>query len=236
MSYTRFPQRFSPQALSLGAFPVDSEYSDQMACLNKANNSSQVKAIDAIVDNLSKNWHPTGYYRPAEVQSLLDMFATEAAAAGAALAAAPDSTSDAASMKREAFEDVGRKYQDQSQAYKRAIAQAASKGSNVIDAPGLKDWVIRSMRSLSDAYVTATVLACRQTWIEKWLDRAYRGMANIGALAAGIIGVAANLAINVVKAAEATIGIAATIIKYAPYAAVGLGAYLLYNLVKKRTG
>jgi hypothetical protein len=215
--------------------PLGDEYADQMACLNKANASSQVVAIDGIISNLAKNWRPTGYYRPAEVQQLLDLFATEAEQAGAALAAAPLSTSDASEAKAQAFEDIGRKYVDQSQAYKRAIAEAKAKGSNVIDAPGLKDWVIRSMQSLSDAYVTATVLQCRQTWVEKWLDRAYRGMAAIGAVAARIVGVAANLAINVVKAAESAVGIAGVIIKYAPYAAVGLGAYLLYNFVKKQT-
>lgn len=226
MSYVNAPLvRFSP---------LGDEYAEQKRCLDKANASSQVVAIDNIVTNLAKNWHPTGFYRPAEVQQLLDMFAAEAAEAGKALAAAPLSTSDAEAMKRQAFEDVGRKYLDQSQAYKRAIAEAKAKGSNVINAPGLKDWVIRSMRSLSDAYVTATVLQCRQTWIEKWLDRAYRGMAAIGEAAYRVIGVAANLAINVVKAAESAVGIAGFIIRYAPFAAAGIGAYMLYNFVKKR--
>jgi hypothetical protein len=226
MSYVNAPlARFTP---------LGDEYADQMKCLNKANASTQVMAIDAIVDNLAKNWHPTGYYRPAEVQQLLDMFATEAEEAGRALAAAPLSTGDAREMKAQAFEDVGRKYLDQSQAYRRALAEAASKGSNVINAPGLKTWVIRSMRSISDAYVTATVLQCRQSWLEKWLDKAYRGMAAIGEVAYRIIGVAANLAVNVVKAAESAIGIAGVIIRYAPYAALGIGAYMLYGFIKKR--
>ena len=220
---------------ALSRIGLGDEYADQMKCLDRANASTQVRAIDSIIGNLAKSWHPTGYYRPAEVQSLLDLFATEAAEAGKALAAAPLSTSDAESAKRQAFEDVGRKYLDQSQAYRRALADAKSKGSNVIDAPGLKDWVIRSMQSISDAYVTATVLQCRQSWIERWLDRGYRGMAGIGAVAARIIGVAVDLAVNVVKAAEATIGIAGAIIKYAPYAAAGLGAYMLYVFIKKKT-
>jgi ribosomal protein L17 len=211
-----------------------SNQSDEISCLNKANASSQVMAIDNIVTNLAKNWHPTGYYRPAEVQTLLDMFATEAEQAGIALRDAPLSTSDARELKAQAFEDVARKYLDQSHGYKRAIAEARSKGSSVIDAPGLKDWVIRSMRSLSDAYLTATVLHCRQSWLEKWLDRAHRGMAAIGGAAFRILGVAANLAINVVEAAEATVGIVGKIIKYAPYVGAGLGAYLLYSFIKKR--
>jgi hypothetical protein len=212
------------------------EYADQMKCLNKANASSQVVAIEGIISNLNKNWHPTGYYRPADVQTLLDMFATEAEEVGKALAAAPMSTGDALSARYQAFEDIGRKYLDQSQAYRRALAEAKAKGSNVIDAPGLKAWVLRSMQSISDGYVTATVLQCRQSWIERWLDRAYRGMASIGAAAYHILGVAANLAVNVVKAAESALNIAGFIVRVAPFAAAGFGAYLLYNYVKKKTG
>jgi ribosomal protein L17 len=212
-----------------------SNQSDEISCLNKANASSQVMAIDNIVTNLAKNWHPTGYYRPAEVQTLLDMFATEAEQAGIALRDAPLSTSDARELKAQAFKDVVRRYLDQSQAYRQALKTAKTAGSNAIDAPGLKNWVIGSMRSISDAYLTATVLHCRQSWLEKWLDRAYRGMAAIGGVAFRILGVAANLAINVVEAAEKAIGIAGVIIKYAPYVGAGLGAYLLYNFVKKKT-
>lgn len=210
------------------------EYADQMTCLNKANASSQVRAIDAIIGNLSKNWNPTGYYRPADVQQILDMFATEAANAGAALAAAPLSTGDAADVKAQAFEDMLRKYKDRSQGYVRAIADARSAGASVINAPAFKSFVIAAMQSISDAYVTATVLQCRQSWAEKWLDKAYNAMAGIGAVAYKIIGVAAKVGAGVVNAIDTAGSIAATVIKYAPYAALGLGAYLLYGFIKNR--
>ena len=102
----------------------------------------------------------------------------------------------------------------------------------MINAPGLKDWVIASMRAISDAYVTATVLQCRQSWLEKWLDRAYRGMSAIGAVATRLVGVVVKVGENVIKAVDTGFGIVATLVKYAPYAAVGVGAYLLYNLAK----
>lgn len=214
--------------------PMGDEYSDQMACLNKANASPQVSGIDAIISNLAKNWNPTGYFRPVEIQSVLDMFADEAAAAGAAVAGAPSSTSDAASAKAQAFEDMLRKYKDRSQAYVQAIAQARAKGATVINAPAFKSFVLSAMQSISDAYVTATVLSCRQTWIEKWLDRAYRGMAAIGAVAFRLLGVAYKVGEGVVDAIDTAGSLAAKIIKYAPYAAAGIGAYLLYSFVKKR--
>lgn len=213
---------------------VPDEYDMQMACLNKANSSPQVVAIDNLIANLTRTWNPTGYFRPADVQSLLDVLATEAEAAGAALAAAPLSTGDAAESKAQAFDDMLRRYKDRSQAYVKALADAKASGATAINAPALKDWVISSMRSISDAYVTATVLQCRQSWAEKWLDRAYRGMAAIGAVAARILGVVITIGENVVDAVDNAGKILAVVIKYAPYAAVGIGGYFLYKLYKKR--
>lgn len=206
----------------------------ELGCLNKANNSPQVMAIDNMVDNLGKNWNPTGFFRPTDIQTLLDSFAAEAEEAGKALASAPNSTSDAESVKREAFNDMLRRYRDRSQAYVKAVAEARAAGASVVNAPALKSWVIASMRSISDAYVTATVLACRQTWIERWLDRAYRAMVKIGELAFRMIGVVVKVGESVIDAVDTAGDIAAFAIKYAPYAAAGLGAYLLYHFVKKR--
>jgi hypothetical protein len=208
--------------------------SDEQACLNKANASPQVAAIDAEIDKLSKGWHPTGYYSPADVQNILAVFADEAEAAGAALASAPISTGDASQVKAQAFADLMRKYSEPSKGYENAVIAAKSAGSNAIDAPGFKDWVIRSMRAISDAYVTATVLQCRQSWVEKWLDRAFRAMMAIGAVVWRVGGVAANLAVNVVKAVESAAGIVGALIRIAPFAAVGVGAYFLYTEFKKR--
>lgn len=210
------------------------EYSDQIACLNRANASSQVSAIDSIIGNLSKNWNPTGYFRPADVQQVLDMLATEAASAGAALAAAPLSTGDAADVKAQAFDDMLTKYKDRSVGYVQAVAAARASGATAVNAPAFKSFVIASMRSISDAYVTATVLQCRQSWAGKWLDKAYSAVASIGAVVVKIGGVALKVGESVVSAVDTAVGLAATIIKVAPYAALGVGAWLLYGYVKKR--
>lgn len=227
MSYIRTSRR------SLGALGDDA--SEQIACIDRANASSKVAAIDAEILKLAGTWKPTGYYRPSDVQTLLDKLADEAAAAGDALAKAPRSTGDADSMIRSAFDDLGTKYKDRSRAYERAVAEAAAKGAGVINAPGLKDWVIASMRAISDAYVTATVLQCRLSWLESFLDRGYKAMVAIGALAARILGVVWKFGEAVVDAVDTTGDILAFIIKYGPYAAVGLGGYILYNMAKKRT-
>lgn len=222
----------SYHSYNIGA--LGDEYSEQIACLNKANASSQVSGIDAIINNLAKNWNPTNYFRPSDIQQVLDMLANEAAQAGAAVAAAPLSTSDAQSAKSQAFEDMLRKYKDRSQAYVKALADARAAGLTAINAPAFKSFVISAMQSISDAYVTATVLQCRQSWAEKWLDKAYRAMASIGAVVAKIGGVVLKVGEAAVNAIDTAGSIAAAIIKFAPWAALGLGAYMAYGFIKKR--
>lgn len=244
MSYARVTPRRRRRALG-DAFPCPTfvpaylcnvpttAVSSAKACVDKANASSQVASIDAQVNTLAANWKPTGYYTPAEIKSLLDVLATEAEAAGAALAAAPRSTSDAEDQIAQAFDDLTRKYKDRAYAYQDALAEAARTGAQVIDGPAVKDWVLSSMRAISDAYVVATVMSCMQTWIEKWLDRAYKAAVAIGAVAYRVVGVAVKVGQAVVKAADRAGSLAAAVIEYGPYAAVGIAAYLLFMKARR---
>lgn len=206
----------------------------EVECINKANATPQVMGIEGIISNLAKTWNPTGFFLPQDIQSVLTMLADEAAKAGQAVAAAPLSTSDSESIKAQTFDDMLRKVTDRSKAYTKAIADARAAGANTVRAPAFKDFVLKAMQSIADAYVAATVLECRQGWVVKWLDKGYNAMASVGAFVAKIGGIAVNLAGKVVDAVDTAAGIAGFIIKYAPYAALGVGAYLLYGFVKKR--
>lgn len=205
-----------------------SDYDAQIICLNRANNSPQVAAIDAEVSKLASQWKPTGFYYPSDIQTMINTLETQAEEAGKALAAAPRSTGDAEAMIAQAFDDLINRYQVQARLYAQTLA---SVGGGVIDAPNFKRWVLASMRAISDAYVTATVLQCRQSWVEWLLDKAYRAMAAIGAVAWKIGGVVYQAGVAVVKAVEVTAGLLGTLLKIAPYAAFGLvvlfgGVYL----------
>jgi hypothetical protein len=208
--------------------------SSDVDCLNKANASPQVVGIDAIITNLEKNWNPTGYYTIADVQTLIDLFADQTAAAGDAVAKAPNSVADAQSIKKDAFDGMLRNYTDRSQAYKKAIADAKSSGADAINAPALKDWVIASMRSISDAYVAAAVLQCMQGWLQSALDMGYSALGAIGGVVAGILGVAANLVKKSAKALDTAAGMLGFVIEYAPYAALGFAGFMLYRFLKER--
>jgi hypothetical protein len=202
--------------------------SDEMNCLNEANASPQVASIDATVANLSMNWHPTGYYDPADVQMLLDLFAQKAADAGDALASAPMSTSDAATSKKLAFDDAIRVYQNQSLNYAQAVSQARASGV-AINAPGFKEWVLKSMGAISNVWATAAVLHCHQSWIADLLGKAANAMAAIGAAAWRVLGVAYDLAKGAVNALEAGLGFVAWLAKYSKWILiVGVGGLALY--------
>ncbi len=205
----------------------------ELECLNKANNSPQVAAIDKLVTDLSKNWRPTGYYRPADIQGVLAVLESEAQAVGTAIASAPMSTGDARSVKDQAFADILRRYTDRSKGYLQAIADAQRSGATAINAPGFKDFVIGAMRSISDGYVTAAVLQCRQTWLESILDRGYKAMATIGGIAAKVGGVVVDVGESVVNAVDSAFSIAKFLIRAAPFIAIGLVGLIAYSVVQR---
>jgi hypothetical protein len=240
MSYVQKPRRVRTQAgrvVYLGnifdQISAVASSGRETTCLNQANESSNVKAADAQIAQLLASWKPTGYYKAAEVQQLLDVLESEAQAAGTALKNAPRSTSDATDQIAQAFDDLISKWQVQAKNYQAAV-YAAQKSGQAIDAPGLKDWVIRSMRAISDAYVVVTVMECMQSWAEKWLSKAYSAMVAIGAVAYRVVGIAIAAGQAVIKATETGIGILAAVAKYGPYAALGLGAYVLFKKARAR--
>jgi hypothetical protein len=238
MSYVQKPRRVrtrSGRVVNLGNIFDDlsrlANSGQETNCINQANNSSTVKSVDAQIAQLLSTWKPTGYYKATEVQQLLDVIATEAQAAGVALKNAPRSTSDAEDQIAQAFDDLMRKWQSPAQNYQNAV-YAAQKSGQAIDAPGLKDWVISSMRAISDAYVVVTVMECMQSWVEKWLSRAYSAMVAIGSVAYRVVGVAIAAGQAVVKAVETGVGILGLVAKYGPYAALGVGAWVLFKKAK----
>jgi len=215
-------------------FPSWSDMFDpgETACLARANASPQVAKIDGVVDDLTKNWNPTGYYLAADILRVIDMLDNELVASGAALASAPDSTSDTAAGKAAAVSNGKRYVRDAAEPY-RAAAVAAQASGAAVNAPGFKHYCLIAMNAISQVYVTATVYQCRQTWLQKWLDRAYQvivAIANVLAKIGGII-VAAGQAI--VDAAAAGVGAVKTLVKILPYIAVGLVAWVGYSWIRR---
>jgi len=207
------------------------EYSEEMACLARANATTQVKEIEAMISKLNTSWRPTGYYEPQDVERLIAALRSEAEVASQAVMDAPGSTSDATSSKREAINEMVTRFKDPSYAYAKMAQTARAKGT-VVNAPTLKQWVTGSMHSIANAYVTATVLHCRQTWVMKWLERAHSGLMALGNLAASIGGVVVSVAEGAYAAGKGLFNMAAFLAKALPLAAIGLAGYVGYRWLR----
>lgn len=214
-------------ALTAGA--TGSTTSQAQQCVNRANASPTVSSIDSQIANLASTWKPTGYYTVAEMQSLVTVLESQAQAAGAALAGAR-SIPGSEDAINQAFDDLIRKWQVPAKNYSDAIVQAKAQGLRAIDAPDAKDWVIRSMQAISDAYVTVTVMYCMQTWVESWLTKAYNAMRTIEDVVRKVVGVLIEIGEKVLDAG----GHAIDLIKYLPYAALGIAGWVIYNAVRGR--
>lgn len=233
MSYSlaryRAPARRYPMAGIAEWFGGGSQDSaEQVRCLNKANSSTQVRAIEGEISRLRREWNPTGFYLPSDIRGVIAKLKEAAAEAGDALKQAPMSTGDARSIKDEAFERAAKQIRDKAAIYEDAIAESARAGKEAVYAPSFKKYVLDSMQEIANVYITATVLHCRQTWVEKWLNKGYSTIAQIGAYVAKIVGYVGNLA-------KAGFDWIAFILKYAPYAAAGAGAWFVYsNFIKEK--
>src|SRR5512147_119243 len=94
------------------------DYDLAVACLDRANNSSQVRAIDAEISSLNTSWNPTGFFTATSIASVLDKLATEIQNASAALQGAPDSTSSASSDRDSANRAMGDAYWFSAKSYR----------------------------------------------------------------------------------------------------------------------
>jgi hypothetical protein len=216
---------FQPRTERLG-----DAYADQMACLNKANNSLQVVAMDKVISDLNTGWRPTGYYAPDDLQAVIAVLEDSAEKVGKAIAAAPIPwfSPDAESMKREAFNDILAKWRDRGAYFKQELAKARAAGAKVINAPGAKDWVISSMRAMSDGYTTAAMLSCQTSSFQSIVEGGYRVMAKIGEVVWGVGSTVVNVAEGVWDASKDAFRVVGFLLKFLPYAAIGLGGYLAF--------
>ena len=215
-------------------FPSWSDMFDpgDTVCLNRANASPQVKKIDGVVDDLTKNWNPTGYYSAADILRVIDLLDNELVASGVAITGAPSSTGDSATVKALAISDGKRLVRDGAEPY-RAAAVAAQASGAAVNAPRFKHYCLMSLNAISQVYVTATVLQCRQTWLEKWLDRAYQVVVFIGNVLAKIGGIIVAAGQAVLDAAAAGVGAVKTLVKILPYIAVGLVIWVGYSWIRR---
>lgn len=197
-------------------------------CLNEAN--AAVAPLDAKVMDLAKNWNPSGFYAPADLQKIVVETMSLVRRGSDTVAAAPLSTSDARSQIQQALTKLSQQGQ-RSMVYVKALQDATASGANIINAAGLKTWVLDTMQAVSSALVTAGVMECHMPWLATAII-AFQGYFDVlAAVVKRVVGVVLKLGDNVLKVADHA-GDILTFLKWAVI--IGGGAWGVMEIRRRR--
>ncbi len=189
----------------------------------------------ARAQELSKDWNPTGYYTPDEVEKVLK--ATYAVLSQAsdlldrADAEIPQRDWDgdesdqthAVAIKRA---DVLKKFQE-AQTFQQAWLKAREQGIALLDAPGLKRWVVNAMVTAANSVFAASYVSCITPW---WIG-AMRVMAEFFEKAiaiAKVIGTALKMVGQTILEVPDTLSTVLTVAKWSLI--FGVPMYVLYRM------
>lgn len=199
------------------------ETAQNAACLAAAN--AQSSSMLAKATDLSKNWNPTGLYSLEQIQSIVQntmaMLLAAANTVDHAIAEAPDGADDALKLKRAAIQ---RKMSTEGLVFTTAIGNAMKAGIGVIDAPGLKAWVVNSMTVAADGITGAYYVSCQTPWWVGALRAFMAAFDKVWGVAKQVAGVAVELGAQVLKIPD-TIGQIWTMAKWGSIALLAFWAY-----------
>lgn len=240
MSYLSTKRRRAPRAMA-GLDDLFNEIADALwnkntqggtktetsACLAQAN--AQTAQLDAKTSDLSKNWNPTGFYSATQVTQLvngtLDILNRAVVAIGQTQA--DDTLGDSSTLK--SFADNVQRKMAAASAYQAAVRTATDAGQAAINAPGLKDWVVKSMIDASAAMNAAYVVACLRPWWAGVFNLFASAFDALWKLAKAIVGVIVDVGTTVVKVATGL----ASLPSWLLFAGAAAGGYALYRASRR---
>lgn len=195
--------------------------SDQKRCLDQAN--ALVAPMDAKIDDLARNWQPTGFYTPADVRDVIGATMKVVLQAQATLDQARAEPNASQESLIRASNDLTRAGQ-RSLDYLQSASDADAQDIGALEAPDLKKWVTNTLASASSALVTASVVSCIRPW---WVGalavfQAYFDIA--WSVAKRLVGVAIAAGDTVLKVAEDI----PQFYEYVKWAAIIGGGYWLW--------
>lgn len=197
----------------------------EAGCLNQANASAAVQKIDAQVNDIAKNWTPSGFYSPQQIIAIVNVILPAVITCKAELEAAPLSTSDATTVKGIAVKDLQRKM-DEAAKFTTGAGEAIGKNISVVEAPGLRAWVINTLIRVSTGYVTVATLRCHTTY----LDTVYSVLQSIGSFLKKLGNIAIGIGETILKIPD-TVSTLWSVLKYGAIA--GAGYYVYREYIKK---
>lgn len=193
-------------------------------CMGDAN--AKTAAMEAKIVDLSKNWNPTGFYTPTQMQGIIQMIQGALREGSKTIdreLAEPTAQGDRGALAIEKAA-IARKM-NESLTYTRAFADAQQRGIAVIDSPGFKRFVVTSMQVARDAVTAAATVACNRPWFVSALATFQIYFDTIWTLAKAIVNVAVKIGETVLEIPDTV----ATLWTYAKVAAVGVGLWWLYE-------
>ncbi len=205
-------------------YAEDQNRAEQLRCLEAANSSAQVKNFEAKIANLLATWNPLPTVSRSELARVADELESASNNAKAEVRAAPESTSDAASVKRQALSDLELYVDERVRAYRAALAA----GATIVKVPDLKKNVAKALTHVMNAYVARSVLDCRMSA----LDRAAYVVDRLIGAVKSVVGRIIEITDKVVTAATAPLNVIGWLGKY-PVIPVGIAAVILYKIASK---
>jgi hypothetical protein len=201
--------------------------SDEAQCIALAN--ATMGPFDAKINDLAKNWNPTGYYTTDELRrTIQDVLGTVTAAQAAIDRARSEPNASQDSIMR-AVSDLAR-VGERSLVYLDAARSADDNGVRLVNSVGFKRWVTDSLAACSSAMVTAAVIGCITPWWVGSLATFQRAFDKVWSAVKLITG--AVLAIG--ETALEIIGDLPALYNILKYTAVAAGLYILWDVYIRR--
>lgn len=187
-------------------------------------------SLDLTISDLARTWKPDGNYTTAQMRDLMTWVMSTLAKCSNAIASAV-----AAGMPKDLRDTMGN-FQGRIQTkmlasldYSGALNTAEANGVKIINAPGFKDWVIKSLVVSSAGASAAQYAICIKPAVVAFLQsfQQYFNGTIAYAKALGRIAIAAGEA--VLKIPDA----AAAVVRYSMYAGVAVAAFYLFKRKKR---
>lgn len=204
-------------------------------CVGQAN--AQQAQFDTYTQNLAENWHPSGYYTPDQLHTIVSQVMTLVTKAQSDVASAQNGWSGDPGDLQNAADTLARvatgngvmgALGTNGQAWLALEQTARSKGVTAIDAADLKTWAVNSLLAVSNAYVTIYVVNCQEPiWISI-LSTIASAIASVVGILMAIAGAVIGIGSTILHAGAAAPALL-TLGLYAALAYVGYRAYKAYK-------
>lgn len=199
------------------------------ACLAARSAQPQIIEIDARIDRIHKEWKPSGFFSLDDIMRIVIEVNAEAQKAYSNLFSAPRTTREADTTIKQWTGKMVERIKESAQ-FMSTVASARAAGATVIEAQGLKRWVVNTLMDVSSAMGVTFVMYCNLTILDdvkRWLDRLWRILV---AIKDAIVDAIVRAGWIIYRIPD-TIGTMITVLKWGTVAGLGIWAF---SVIKKR--